>query len=56
MSLHARVQYARMCMCRSRGEVPACVEFDGSLLEEAEDLKPGDLQLNELTVERIQHR
>ncbi|XP_016403899.1 tyrosine-protein kinase Fes/Fps-like [Sinocyclocheilus rhinocerous] len=41
---------------RSRGEVPACVEFDGSLLEDAEDLKPEDLQLNELTVEGIQHR
>uniref|UniRef100_A0A673K1U8 Tyrosine-protein kinase n=1 Tax=Sinocyclocheilus rhinocerous TaxID=307959 RepID=A0A673K1U8_9TELE len=36
--------------------VPACVEFDGSLLEDAEDLKPEDLQLNELTVEGIQHR
>ncbi|XP_052417407.1 tyrosine-protein kinase Fes/Fps isoform X1 [Carassius gibelio] len=41
---------------RSRGEVPACVEFDCSLLEDAEDLKPEDLQLNELTVEGIQHR
>ncbi|XP_016307798.1 tyrosine-protein kinase Fes/Fps-like [Sinocyclocheilus anshuiensis] len=41
---------------RSRGEVPACVEFDSSLLEEAEGLKPEDLQLNELTVEGIQHR
>uniref|UniRef100_A0A8C1UKW0 Tyrosine-protein kinase n=1 Tax=Cyprinus carpio TaxID=7962 RepID=A0A8C1UKW0_CYPCA len=41
---------------RSRGEVPACVEFDGSLLEDAEDLKPEDLKLNELTVEGIQHR
>uniref|UniRef100_A0A8C1UKF5 Tyrosine-protein kinase n=1 Tax=Cyprinus carpio TaxID=7962 RepID=A0A8C1UKF5_CYPCA len=39
---------------RSRGEVPACVEFDGSLLEDAEDLKPEDLKLNELTVEGIQ--
>ncbi|XP_042615452.1 tyrosine-protein kinase Fes/Fps-like isoform X2 [Cyprinus carpio] len=41
---------------RSRGEVPACVEFDSSLLEDAEGLKPEDLQLNELTVEGIQHR
>uniref|UniRef100_A0A8C1GBY8 Tyrosine-protein kinase n=1 Tax=Cyprinus carpio TaxID=7962 RepID=A0A8C1GBY8_CYPCA len=41
---------------RSRGEVPASVEFDGSLLEDAEDLKPEDLKLNELTVEGIQHR
>ncbi|XP_005166438.1 tyrosine-protein kinase Fes/Fps isoform X1 [Danio rerio] len=41
---------------RSRGEVPACVEFDCSLLEEADALEPEDLQLNELTVEGIQHR
>ncbi|XP_051577816.1 tyrosine-protein kinase Fes/Fps-like isoform X2 [Myxocyprinus asiaticus] len=41
---------------RSRGEVPACVEFDGSLLEDAEGIKSEDLQLNELTVEGIQHR
>ncbi|XP_051947494.1 tyrosine-protein kinase Fes/Fps-like isoform X1 [Xyrauchen texanus] len=41
---------------RSRGEVPACVEFDSSLLEDAEGLKPEDLELNELTVETIQHR
>uniref|UniRef100_A0A8C2KJU3 Tyrosine-protein kinase n=1 Tax=Cyprinus carpio TaxID=7962 RepID=A0A8C2KJU3_CYPCA len=41
---------------RSRGEVPACVEFDSNLLEDAEGLKPEDLQLNELTVEGIQHR
>uniref|UniRef100_A0A673LH30 Tyrosine-protein kinase n=1 Tax=Sinocyclocheilus rhinocerous TaxID=307959 RepID=A0A673LH30_9TELE len=41
---------------RSRGEVPECVEFDSSLLEDAEGLKPEDLQLNELTVEGIQHR
>ncbi|KAG1959515.1 tyrosine-protein kinase Fes/Fps isoform X2 [Pimephales promelas] len=41
---------------RSRGEIPACVEFDSSLLEDAEGLMPEDLQLNELTVEGIQHR
>lgn len=45
-----------MFLCRSRGEIPACVEFDSSLLEDAEGLMPEDLQLNELTVEGIQHR
>ncbi|XP_076880972.1 LOW QUALITY PROTEIN: tyrosine-protein kinase Fes/Fps [Brachyhypopomus gauderio] len=41
---------------RSRTEVPSCVEFDCSLLEDAERLKPEELQLNELTLEGIQHR
>ncbi|XP_056607029.1 tyrosine-protein kinase Fes/Fps isoform X2 [Triplophysa dalaica] len=41
---------------RSRGEIPACLEFDSSLLEEADGLKAEELQLNELTVEAIQHR
>lgn len=37
-------------------EVPACVEFDGSLLEDAERVKAEELELNELTLEGIQHR
>ncbi|TSL68173.1 Tyrosine-protein kinase Fes/Fps [Bagarius yarrelli] len=41
---------------RSRAEVPACVEFDHSLLEDSERLKPEELELNELTLEGIQHR
>ncbi|XP_053490477.1 tyrosine-protein kinase Fes/Fps isoform X1 [Ictalurus furcatus] len=41
---------------RSRVEVPACVEFDSSLLEDTERLKPEELELNELTLEGIQHR
>ncbi|XP_030620967.1 tyrosine-protein kinase Fes/Fps [Chanos chanos] len=41
---------------RSVAEVPPCVEFDCSLLEEAEHLKPEELELNELTLEGIQHR
>ncbi|XP_060740507.1 tyrosine-protein kinase Fes/Fps isoform X1 [Tachysurus vachellii] len=41
---------------RSRAEVPACVEFDSSLLEDTERLKPEELEVNELTLEGIQHR
>uniref|UniRef100_A0A8B9KU33 Tyrosine-protein kinase n=1 Tax=Astyanax mexicanus TaxID=7994 RepID=A0A8B9KU33_ASTMX len=41
---------------RSRADVPPCVEFDSSLLEETERLKPEELELNELTLEGIQHR
>ncbi|XP_066503486.1 tyrosine-protein kinase Fes/Fps isoform X2 [Hoplias malabaricus] len=41
---------------RSRADVPACVEFDSSLLEDAERLRPEELELNELTLEGIQHR
>ncbi|XP_011374453.1 tyrosine-protein kinase Fes/Fps isoform X2 [Pteropus medius] len=39
----------------STPEVPPCVTFDESLLEEGEPLDPGELQLNELTVESVQH-
>ncbi|XP_062439475.1 tyrosine-protein kinase Fes/Fps isoform X2 [Rhea pennata] len=36
-------------------EAPPAVSFDESLLEETENLAPGELQLNELTVESVQH-
>lgn len=41
--------------CRSTPDIPPCVTFDESLLEEGEPLEPGELQLNELTVESVQH-
>ncbi|XP_056203422.1 tyrosine-protein kinase Fes/Fps isoform X2 [Falco biarmicus] len=40
---------------RYSSEVPPAVSFDESLLEETESLAPGELQLNELTVESVQH-
>ncbi|XP_039933144.1 tyrosine-protein kinase Fes/Fps isoform X1 [Hirundo rustica] len=36
-------------------EVPPPVSFDESLLEDTENLLPGELQLNELTLESVQH-
>ncbi|NXF01015.1 FES kinase, partial [Smithornis capensis] len=36
-------------------EVPPPVSFDESLLEDTESLAPGELQLNELTLESVQH-
>ncbi|XP_069321798.1 tyrosine-protein kinase Fes/Fps [Eulemur rufifrons] len=39
----------------STPDAPPCVTFDESLLEEGEPLEPGELQLNELTVESVQH-
>ncbi|XP_024417417.2 tyrosine-protein kinase Fes/Fps isoform X2 [Desmodus rotundus] len=39
----------------STPDVPPCVMFDESLLEDSEVLEPGELQLNELTVESVQH-
>nr|XP_005895230.1 PREDICTED: tyrosine-protein kinase Fes/Fps isoform X4 [Bos mutus] len=39
----------------SAPDIPPCVTFDESLLEETELLEPGELQLNELTVESVQH-
>lgn len=46
---------ASVC-CRSVGEIPACVEFDCSVLEESEKLNPGEIELNDLTLESIQHK
>uniref|UniRef100_A0A3P9LX92 Tyrosine-protein kinase n=1 Tax=Oryzias latipes TaxID=8090 RepID=A0A3P9LX92_ORYLA len=41
---------------RSMGEIPACADFDCSLLEDSENLKPREIELNNLTYERIQHK
>lgn len=51
-------QSKRQCCtgsCRYDSEVPPAVTFDESLLEETESLEPGELQLNELTIESVQH-
>ncbi|NXU58950.1 FES kinase, partial [Turnix velox] len=40
---------------RYDSEVPPPVSFDESLLEETENLVAGELQLNELTIESVQH-
>uniref|UniRef100_A0A8C4EMZ4 Tyrosine-protein kinase n=1 Tax=Dicentrarchus labrax TaxID=13489 RepID=A0A8C4EMZ4_DICLA len=37
----------------SVGEIPACAEFDCSLLEDTEQLKPREIELNDLTLETI---
>ncbi|XP_028258188.1 tyrosine-protein kinase Fes/Fps [Parambassis ranga] len=41
---------------RSVGEVPACADFDCGLLEDTEELNPKELELNDLTLETIQHK
>uniref|UniRef100_UPI003AB0B2AB tyrosine-protein kinase Fes/Fps n=1 Tax=Centroberyx gerrardi TaxID=166262 RepID=UPI003AB0B2AB len=41
---------------RSVAEIPACVEFDCGLLEDNEQLNPRELELNDLTLEAIQHK
>ncbi|XP_046897513.1 tyrosine-protein kinase Fes/Fps isoform X1 [Hypomesus transpacificus] len=41
---------------RSVGELPVCVEFDCALLEDTDWLTAGELEMNELTVEGIQHK
>nr|NP_955606.1 FBS [Fujinami sarcoma virus]P00530.1 RecName: Full=Tyrosine-protein kinase transforming protein Fps [Fujinami sarcoma virus] len=49
-------EYSSFVQChRYDSEVPPAVTFDESLLEEAENLEPGELQLNELTIESVQH-
>ncbi|XP_068587046.1 tyrosine-protein kinase Fes/Fps isoform X2 [Cebidichthys violaceus] len=41
---------------RSVGETPACAEFDCSLLEDTEQLNPREIELNDLTLETVQHK
>ncbi|XP_071344410.1 tyrosine-protein kinase Fes/Fps [Trachinotus anak] len=41
---------------RSVVEIPACAEFDCSLLEDTEPLNPREIELNDLTLETIQHK
>uniref|UniRef100_A0A8C9Y792 Tyrosine-protein kinase n=1 Tax=Sander lucioperca TaxID=283035 RepID=A0A8C9Y792_SANLU len=41
---------------RSVGETPACAEFDCSLLEDTEQLHPREIELNDLTLETVQHK
>nr|XP_057945210.1 tyrosine-protein kinase Fes/Fps [Doryrhamphus excisus] len=41
---------------RSVEEIPACAEFDCSLLENTEKLDPQDVELNDLTLETVQHK
>uniref|UniRef100_A0A493T0D7 Tyrosine-protein kinase n=1 Tax=Anas platyrhynchos platyrhynchos TaxID=8840 RepID=A0A493T0D7_ANAPP len=49
-------EYSSFVQCHRYGcEVPPAVTFDENLLEETESLAPGELQLNELTVESVQH-
>ncbi|XP_056134951.1 tyrosine-protein kinase Fes/Fps [Lampris incognitus] len=41
---------------RSVGEIVACAEFDCSLIEDTEQLNPRELEMNDLTLEKIQHK
>ncbi|XP_039867091.1 tyrosine-protein kinase Fes/Fps isoform X3 [Simochromis diagramma] len=41
---------------RSVGEIPACADFDNSLLEDTEQLSTKEIELNDLTLEKIQHK
>uniref|UniRef100_A0A3Q4H4D6 Tyrosine-protein kinase n=1 Tax=Neolamprologus brichardi TaxID=32507 RepID=A0A3Q4H4D6_NEOBR len=41
---------------RSVGEIPACADFDHSLLEDTEQLSTKEIELNDLTLETIQHK
>lgn len=45
-----------VCVYRSVGEIPACAEFDCSLLEDTDRLNPREIELNDLTLETIQHK
>uniref|UniRef100_A0A8C5NH60 Tyrosine-protein kinase n=1 Tax=Gouania willdenowi TaxID=441366 RepID=A0A8C5NH60_GOUWI len=40
----------------SVGDIPVCADFDTSLYEEGDPLNPKEIQLNDLTLETIQHK
>lgn len=48
--------YCGLCVWRSVGEIPACADFDNSLLEDTEQLSTKEIELNDLTLETIQHK
>uniref|UniRef100_A0A8C3BLK4 Tyrosine-protein kinase Fes/Fps n=1 Tax=Cairina moschata TaxID=8855 RepID=A0A8C3BLK4_CAIMO len=55
-AINPATEYSSFVQCHRYGcEVPPAVTFDENLLEETESLAPGELQLNELTVESVQH-
>ncbi|XP_035168066.1 LOW QUALITY PROTEIN: tyrosine-protein kinase Fes/Fps [Oxyura jamaicensis] len=55
-AINPATEYSSFVQCHRYGcEVPPAVTFDENLLEETEILAPGELQLNELTVESVQH-
>uniref|UniRef100_A0A3Q3XEV1 Tyrosine-protein kinase n=1 Tax=Mola mola TaxID=94237 RepID=A0A3Q3XEV1_MOLML len=41
---------------KSVGEIPACAEFDCSLLDDTGQLNPREIELNDLTLQSIQHK
>ncbi|XP_043953917.1 tyrosine-protein kinase Fes/Fps [Gambusia affinis] len=45
-----------MVLILSVGENPVCADFDCSLLEDTEQLRPKEIELNDLTLETIQHK
>lgn len=52
------VTQASVCVCvwRSVAEIPDGAELECDLLDDAEQLEPGQIELNDLTLEAVQHK
>lgn len=54
------ITQASVCVCvcvwRSVGEIPDGAELEYGLLDDAEQLEPGQIELNDLTLEAVQHK
>lgn len=45
-----------ICVCRSVGDIPDGAELECSILDDAEQLQSGQIELNDLTLESVQHK
>lgn len=45
-----------ICVCRSVGDIPDGAELECSVLDDAEQLQSGQIELNDLTLEAVQHK
>ncbi|XP_069481288.1 tyrosine-protein kinase Fes/Fps isoform X2 [Ambystoma mexicanum] len=55
-NINPATEYDHFCQTnRSLVDPPPVVTFDSTLLEETENLEAGELQLNDLTIESVQH-
>lgn len=45
-----------MCVWRSVGEIPDGAELEFVILDDAQQLQAGQIELNDLTLEAVQHK
>uniref|UniRef100_A0AAY5KZU2 Tyrosine-protein kinase n=1 Tax=Esox lucius TaxID=8010 RepID=A0AAY5KZU2_ESOLU len=55
-AIEPHTEYENFIQQNRYSNVPVCIDFDFGVLEDTNGLKAGELELNELTVEGIQHK